>query len=247
MHRLKSVVKLQRFGTERVKAASISSIRACGAFLEFGTERVKAASTSSIRACGAFLETSIEKMRRGAFVYFALVLALVALAFVLWKDTNCSPSVVNAGNRRDVDVAGLVPDRPNEDREAEDKLPVSLETKTAATNPTIKAHIVKQKQPKPKPKPKWNVFTTSEKYTIVVMTYKRDDLLKRFLIHYNQKSFPQLEKIVVIWNNIGVPLNEKEFIPNIPSAAPITFIVAKTNTLRNKMTPHPEVTTNGEG
>ena len=183
-------------------------------------------------------------MRKGAFVYFVLSLCLVVLVLFIWKDANCSTSVFNAEKRGDVNVAGLGPARPNEeDREAKDKLSVSRETKTGSTNPPIEDHVVKQEQFKPK----WNVFTTSVKYTIVVMTYKRDDLLKRFLMHYNQKSFPQLEKIVVIWNNIGIPLNENTLIPNGPDAAPIIFIIPKINTLRNKMIPHPEVTTNGEG
>ena len=168
-------------------------------------------------------------MKKGVFIYGILGLCLVvALFFALRKDANCSSSVVNAGKGSDVGV-DLAPDLPNEDRETED-------------SPT-KVHIVKQEVLKLK----WNVFTTSEKYTIVVMTYKRNDLLKQFLMHYNQKSFPRLEKIVVIWNNIGVPLNETTFVSNIPNAATIKFIVAKSNTLRNKMTPHPEVTTNGEG
>ena len=170
-----------------------------------------------------------SEMKKGVFIYGILGLCLVvALFFALRKDANCSSSVVNAGKGSDVGV-DLAPDLPNEDRETED-------------SPT-KVHIVKQEVLKLK----WNVFTTSEKYTIVVMTYKRNDLLKQFLMHYNQKSFPRLEKIVVIWNNIGVPLNETTFVSNIPNAATIKFIVAKSNTLRNKMTPHPEVTTNGEG
>ena len=184
-------------------------------------------------------------MKKGVLIYNALLgLCLVVALFIAFrKHANCSLSVVNAANRTTVGVSSA-PDHPNEDHKTEDKLPVSNKTNTTSTKPRspVEAHIVKEEQLKRK----WNVFTTSEKYTIVVMTYKRDDLLKRFLKHYNQKSFPELKKIVVIWNNIGVPLYEKEFVSSISNAAPITFIKPKTNTLRSKMTPHPEVTTNGE-
>ena len=134
-------------------------------------------------------------MKKSVFIYGILGLCLVVvLFFALRKYANSSPSVVNAGKGSDVGV-DLAPDLPNEDRETED-------------SPT-KVHIVKQEVLKLK----WNVFTTSEKHTIVVMMYKRNDLLKQYLIHYNQKSFPQLVKIVVIWNNINVLLMKQFFFP----------------------------------
>ena len=94
----------------------------------------------------------------------------------------------------------------------------------------------------------WNVFDThsSEKYTIVVQTYKRNDLLKRFLKHYNQTSFPLLDQIIVIWNNVGMPLDPAMFQQEISQAGvPVTFIVATINSLRNKMQPNPQIQTAG--
>jgi len=94
----------------------------------------------------------------------------------------------------------------------------------------------------------WNVFDTqsSEKYTIVVQTYKRNDLLKRFLKHYNKKTFPLLDQIIVIWNNIGMPLDPAIFQQEIFQAGvPVTFTVATINSIRNKMQPNPQIQTTG--
>ena len=94
----------------------------------------------------------------------------------------------------------------------------------------------------------WNVFDThsSEKYTIVVQTYKRNDLLKRFLKHYNQTSFPLLDQIIVIWNNVGMPLDPAMFQQEISQAGvPVVFTVSKINSLRNKMQPNPQIQTAG--
>ena len=74
-----------------------------------------------------------EKIK-GALIYIALLgLCLIVVLFITFrKDVNCSPSVVNAANHTDIDVS-LAPDRPNEDRDTEDKQPVSCKTKTTDT------------------------------------------------------------------------------------------------------------------
>ena len=190
--------------------------------------------------CDPLMNLRAMVVKSSVFIYGILGFSLaVAVFFALRKDDNCR-TVVNASKDDDVGVSSA-PERASE-HSGEDKLPDSGETNNTSTDSPVEPHIVKQEQVKQK----WNVFTTSEKYNIVVMTYKRDDLLKRFLVHYNQKSFPHLEKIVVIWNNVGVPLNENKFVSNIPNTAPIRFIVAEKNLLRNRMVPRPEVTTNGE-
>ena len=95
---------------------------------------------------------------------------------------------------------------------------------------------------------KWNVFDTrsSGKYTIIVQTYKRNDLLQRFLGHYNHKSFPLLDQIIVIWNNIGVALERAMFQQAIYQAGvPVRFIVPRINSVRNKLQPFPQIQTAG--
>ena len=94
----------------------------------------------------------------------------------------------------------------------------------------------------------WNVFDTqsSEKYTIIVQTYKRNDLLKRFLGHYSHQSFPLLDQIIIIWNNIGVPLERAMFQQAISQAGvPVRFIVSRINSVRNKLQPYPQIQTAG--
>ena len=94
----------------------------------------------------------------------------------------------------------------------------------------------------------WNVFDirSSGKYTIMVQTYERNDLLKRFLRDYNHKAFSSLDQIIVIWNNIDKSLEPNMFQDEISQAAvPVRFIVPRINSVRNKLQPYPQIQTAG--
>ena len=96
----------------------------------------------------------------------------------------------------------------------------------------------------------WNVFDAHSSmnyttYTIIVQTYKRDDLLKRFLRHYNRSAFPHLDQILVIWNNIGVPVYTSAFYRESSHEVPVKFVLPKVNTMRNRCQPFPQIRTTG--
>ena len=87
----------------------------------------------------------------------------------------------------------------------------------------------------------WGVFNAgaSEKFTIVVQTYKRTDLLNSVLSHYS--SFKKVDKILVVWNNIG-----SQPPANLMSGALTrTFLLQKVNNVRNRLQPFPDIQTPG--
>ena len=87
----------------------------------------------------------------------------------------------------------------------------------------------------------WGVFSAgaSEKFTIIVQTYKRTDLLNRVLSHYS--SFKNVDKILVVWNNIGSqpPANLMN------GALTRKFLIQKVNNVRNRLQPFPDIQTPG--
>ena len=81
----------------------------------------------------------------------------------------------------------------------------------------------------------------NEKFTIVMTTYKRDEILQKVLNHYC--TTPQLDKIIVIWNNVGTPV--PGFLLNISTscAVPLEFIGETENKLTRRFKPRPEIET----
>lgn len=80
-----------------------------------------------------------------------------------------------------------------------------------------------------------------EKFTIVMTTYKRNVILQKVLNHYCKT--PHLDKIIVIWNNIGTPV--PGFLLNISTscAVPLKFIKETENKLTRRFKPRPEIET----
>jgi len=88
-------------------------------------------------------------------------------------------------------------------------------------------------------KPETNL--EKEKFTIVMTTYKRDEILQKVLNHYCKT--PHLNKIIVIWNNIGTPV--PGFLLNISTscAVPLKFVKETENKLTRRFKPRPEIET----
>ena len=72
-------------------------------------------------------------------------------------------------------------------------------------------------------------------------TYKRDEILQKVLNHYCKT--PHLNKIIVIWNNIGTPV--PGFLLNISTscAVPLKFVKETENKLTRRFKPRPEIET----
>ena len=81
----------------------------------------------------------------------------------------------------------------------------------------------------------------NEKFTIVMTTYKRNEILQKVLNHHCKTT--QLDKIIVIWNNVGTPV--PDFLLNISTscAVPLKFIEETENKLTRRFKPRPEIET----
>ena len=80
-----------------------------------------------------------------------------------------------------------------------------------------------------------------DKYTIIIQTYKRKNILKEVLKHYCRA--PRVDQILVVWNNVGeaVPSNLSGFA----CKHRLIFIPQKRNSIRNRFKPFPQIRTEG--
>ena len=75
-----------------------------------------------------------------------------------------------------------------------------------------------------------------EKYTVYIMTYDRDELLKRVLKNYAQSVF--VKSIIISWNNLQrVPPDLSDFA----DGKELHVIQETTDSLNNRFKPHPEL------
>ncbi|XP_077472486.1 exostosin-like 2 [Stigmatopora argus] len=84
-------------------------------------------------------------------------------------------------------------------------------------------------------------ITQQEEFTIIIQTFKRDDILlkvlKRCLV------VPHLQKILVVWNNVGQPPSQKLQESLRHHRTPIIFLEQKINSMQNRLQPFPEIHT----
>ncbi|XP_077454484.1 exostosin-like 2 [Stigmatopora argus] len=81
---------------------------------------------------------------------------------------------------------------------------------------------------------------TPEEFTVIIQTFKRDsvlDVLKRCL------AVPRLQKILLVWNNVGQHPSKKlrDFLFNHRTR--ISFLDQKINSVQNRLQPFPEINT----
>lgn len=95
-----------------------------------------------------------------------------------------------------------------------------------------------------KPAPDKHVYSTEEteeKFTIVIQTYNRTDLLLKLLNHY--QAMPHLQKIIIVWNNVGEQTPQKLWDSLGPHPVEVIFKEQSTNRMRNRLQPFPEIDT----
>ena len=86
-------------------------------------------------------------------------------------------------------------------------------------------------------------YRSDDKFTIVMLTYKRTATLLIVFDHYCE--MPEIiDQILVIWNNIGEPVPQE--LLNYPCKFPVTFLEQKENKLINRFLPYPEIKTKCE-
>ncbi|XP_068427634.1 exostosin-like 2 [Clinocottus analis] len=80
-----------------------------------------------------------------------------------------------------------------------------------------------------------------ERFTIVIQTYNRTDLLLKLLNHY--QAVPRLQQIVIVWNNIGTQTPLKLWDSLQPHPVPVVFKEQTSNQMRNRLQAFPEIDT----
>lgn len=81
-----------------------------------------------------------------------------------------------------------------------------------------------------------------EKFTIVIQTYNRTDILLRLLNHY--QAVPHLQRIIIVWNNIKEQTPAKLWESLGPHPVEVIFKEQASNLMRNRLQPFPEIATN---
>lgn len=80
-----------------------------------------------------------------------------------------------------------------------------------------------------------------QRFTIIIQTYNRTDVLLRVLNHY--QAVPHLHQIIIVWNNVGeqTPLTLWNSLG--PHPVPVVFKEQASNLMRNRLQPFPEIVT----
>ena len=79
-----------------------------------------------------------------------------------------------------------------------------------------------------------------EKFTLLMQTFDRTDLLLRLLKYFVQ--IPELDRVLIVWNNIGVT-PPYEVVQDY--AVEIVFLKQSVNKMRNRLQNFPEIRTEG--
>lgn len=82
-----------------------------------------------------------------------------------------------------------------------------------------------------------------QRFTIIIQTYNRTDLLLKLLNHY--QAVPHLQQILIVWNNVGEPTPLKLWNSLGPHPVPVVFKEQKRNLMRNRLQPFPEINSDG--
>ncbi|XP_071346530.1 exostosin-like 2 [Trachinotus anak] len=80
-----------------------------------------------------------------------------------------------------------------------------------------------------------------DKFTIIIQTYNRTDILLKLLNHY--QAVPHLQQIIIVWNNIGEQTPLKLWNSLGPHPVPVVFKEQTSNRMRNRLQPFPEIDT----
>ncbi|XP_070795448.1 exostosin-like 2 [Pituophis catenifer annectens] len=81
----------------------------------------------------------------------------------------------------------------------------------------------------------------SDSFTLIMQTYNRTDLLLKLLNHY--QAMPHLQKVIVVWNNVGEKAPEETWNTLGPHPVPVIFKVQTVNHMRNRLQVFPELET----
>lgn len=80
-----------------------------------------------------------------------------------------------------------------------------------------------------------------EKFTVIIQTYNRTDVLLKLLNHY--QAVPHLQKIIIVWNNIGEQTPLKLWNSLGPHPVQVVFKEQTSNQMRNRLQSFSEIDT----
>lgn len=86
--------------------------------------------------------------------------------------------------------------------------------------------------------------SSEDKFTIIIQTYNRTDILLKLLNHY--QAAPHLQLIIIVWNNIGEQTPGKLWESLGPHPVQVIFKEQKSNRMRNRLQAFPEISTDGQ-
>ncbi|KAM3866183.1 exostosin-like 2 [Diretmus argenteus] len=83
--------------------------------------------------------------------------------------------------------------------------------------------------------------TEEERFTIIIQTYNRTDVLLKLLNHY--QAVPHLQQMIIVWNNVGEQTPQKLWDSLGPHPVPVVFKKQSANLMRNRLQPFHEIDT----
>lgn len=83
-----------------------------------------------------------------------------------------------------------------------------------------------------------------QRFTIIIQTYNRTDILLKILNHY--QALRHLHQIIIVWNNVGEQTPLKLWNSLGPHPVPVVFKEQTSNLMRNRLQPFPEIVTDGQ-
>ncbi|XP_061878819.1 exostosin-like 2 [Entelurus aequoreus] len=80
-----------------------------------------------------------------------------------------------------------------------------------------------------------------QKFTVIIQTYNRTDILLKLLNHY--QALPHLQRIIIVWNNMGEKPPLELWDSLAPHPVPVLFKQQTSNRMHNRLHPFPEIDT----
>ena len=115
------------------------------------------------------------------------------------------------------------------------------------SNGSDESRVENAKKPRGKYKPTQiypdSLVDADEKFTILMQTFNRTDLLLRLLNHYSAAR--HLDRIVVVWNNVDELPPVELWASLEPHPVPVLFLPQSENKIQNKLQSFPQIKTEG--
>ena len=110
------------------------------------------------------------------------------------------------------------------------------------------SRIDSAKKPRGKYKTTTQIYPDSlvdadEKFTVVMQTFNRTDLMLRLLNHYS--GMRHLDKILVVWNNVDELPPVELWTSLEPHPVPVLFLPQSENKIQNRLQAFPQIKTEG--